>query len=138
MNAQELRINNWVLFPPNMDAKVIIPTVKGKIAAINLFGEVIIDNCPYNHIHMFTVPIKHIAPIPLTPEILEMAGFKKHHALKHGLRKAINFDMDIIVYFLYNKVQFYINGTELRHITHIHQLQNLIFALTGTELNIKL
>ena len=79
-------------------------------------------------------------PIPLTPEILEKAGFKKDE----------------------NKANVFSNGNELlievtekgfqsviesdwpelidigNPIHYLHQLQNLYFALTGTELEVNL
>jgi hypothetical protein len=73
-------------------------------------------------------------PIVLTPEILEKAGFMKVYAVWDGR------DID------HRKDRLFIwghNGCTDGHTVDfpckfLHQLQNLYFALTGTELNINL
>lgn len=93
---------------------------------------------------------EHIQPIPLTTEILELAGFKKELRGKKG-----DFD-DIETIYYKNGVDIYdhtADGAGFNYATytrypgrgfkagviveHLHQLQNLYFALTGTELSIK-
>jgi len=74
--------------------------------------------------------------IPLTPEILEKCGFE--------LRIEDTIEKDYKLYPLFVKFQH--NGSLLvtiheysscSHIKYLHQLQNVIFALTNTELNYK-
>lgn len=83
--------------------------------------------------------------IPLTPEILtEWCGFKKsygtHLSLNiFGLSSAVNFR----AYMGKPPVNLYIdiNDNDLDgsgDINYLHQLQNLYYALTGTELEIKI
>ena len=88
-------------------------------------------------IHYFDENLDSFSPIPLTPEILEKAGFK--HLTdgvyelatetlsicydEHGIDIAFKDDMI---------------ATDLDHIKSLHQLQNLYFALTGEELPIEL
>ena len=64
--------------------------------------------------------------IPLTPEILEKAGFVKSDG-EFG-------------WWLSKKVisGFYYDNTFITRIKSLHQLQNLYFALTGEELPIEL
>ena len=68
-------------------------------------------------------------PIPLTEEWL----------LKFGFEKKIGWDD--LIYHVKNNVDLYefLSGYEYYdfHIKHVHQLQNLYFALTGEELKIK-
>lgn len=68
-------------------------------------------------------------PIPLTPEILEKCGFEKS-----------GFDWFIHDFYLYHyplsELFVYKYNYAEREIQHLHQLQNLYFALTGTELEI--
>jgi hypothetical protein len=87
-----------------------------------------------------------IEPIPLTPGILEKSGFKKRdqgvcdyyfigtNPITHDwlfdlvwLKKPIGGHED---------APFYKNGFHM--IKNVHQLQNLYFALTGEELEVKL
>lgn len=70
-------------------------------------------------------------PIPLTEEWLLMFGFEKtslHYLKKNG----------IIIFFLNNNefCECFL-GSIIVKIKHIHQLQNLYFALTGEELTLK-
>lgn len=77
-------------------------------------------------------------PIPLSPEILEAAGFIKsftYYEIEFGLNKLSveipNGEMNLIN-----------EENEVlclkMPIKHLHQLQNLYFALTGEELEIKI
>lgn len=78
-----------------------------------------------------------IQPIPLTEELLVKAGFKKHldtifiHWSKEGGMFEISTREPNGSYGLW------VNGT-IGCFQYLHQLQNLYFALTGTELTIKL
>jgi hypothetical protein len=78
-------------------------------------------------------------PIPLTPEWLERCGFIIH---KNGL--FVNNDIWIEYKELSTPVftPVYSDGSSFRgyigkHITYLHQLQNLYHSLTGEELTIK-
>ena len=85
------------------------------------------------------IELDGISPIPLTPEILEKAGFRQ--MLTDGwyvLRPDLCFNgwaNGFKYYFPYN----YLNmmGADIR-VYYLHQLQNLYFALTGQELTINL
>jgi hypothetical protein len=73
-------------------------------------------------------------PIPLTPEILEKAGFvyDKITHYKNILMLAEG-DNGFDVW-----VKHFGEGNRINAVKHLHQLQNLYFALTGEELNIEL
>ncbi len=77
-------------------------------------------------------------PIPLTPEILEKAGFDEwakghwkmsNSSCKRGWSKEFNY------YLPYFELSTYVGNVKLKY---VHQLQNLYFALTGEEIEIKL
>ena len=77
--------------------------------------------------------------IPLTPEILEKAGFEKVR------EESCEIDLDHFrisydgqTFLLYDNDFGPGSGVLLFHIKYLHQLQNLYFALTGQELNIEL
>lgn len=118
IQANELRIGNWLI-----DIKF-----GSYIRFKSFFGLCNVEANPdlYN-------------PIPLTPEILEKAGFE--------LRKeyGTSIEIDYKLYPLY--VKFEHNGgllitiheySSCSHVKYLHQLQNLYFALTGEELQIDL
>ena len=83
----------------------------------------------------------NLLPIPLTPEILEKAGFVQHHddcSLQPIYIKKI-FGNTPFVWGVYPEVLgsgIVIN--DAMQLQSLHQLQNLYFALTGEELNIQL
>lgn len=123
--ANELRIGNWVMYDNRLFQ---IEAISRSLPCLNTdeFGIGVVD---WNNIN----------PIPLTPEILEKCG------LKNG-----NSELDRNVFYSTNKhlAQFSVNISgsfgiyvgvfiALRsvHLEYLHQLQNLYFALTNTELN---
>lgn len=71
-----------------------------------------------------------VEPIPLTPEILENAGFVKN---KYGNR----FIKDELTNDIVKSNGFYMANVS-QELKYLHQLQNLYFALTGEELIINL
>ena len=113
--------------------------------------------------HLIQVDIKHLIdivefpdlynPIQLTPDWLEKFGFKHNYITaidKNDNNIEIVFDgngshlepAEICVYKF--EIDEYGDGyadkthhIKLDHIQHVHQLQNLYFALTGEELTIK-
>lgn len=90
---------------------------------------------------------KDLRPIPLTPELLEKCGFEKF---------PYDADDEDVEYWIlklpesgqisyYKPGEFFVSDTHSPdfygakvNITHLHQLQNLYFALTGEELQINL
>jgi hypothetical protein len=120
--ANELRVNDWV---DNTDKYI----------------KVTLDNIKW---------YKSMHPIPLTPEILEKCGFKKY---SHEPGYAINSDEidERCDEYTYKRLSlmdwgggkgFTLSNSfsfDLRvDVKYLHQLQNLIFALKGEELDVKL
>jgi hypothetical protein len=114
MKANELRIGNYVTAVDN------IQTVSA-----------IMSNCEDKYIfskeHYCGILLTDLEPIPLTEEWLLKFGFEYrkdtdcYHYYNFILNKLfVMMDIDIHVY-----------------IKHVHQLQNLYFALTQEELTIK-
>lgn len=111
--AQDLRIGNWVIY--------------GGAPKIIEMGAEIYSN-KYN-------------PIPLTPELLQKCGFKKYNnawvPIDYNEKDYNRWRFTIWDQFdgedlKYNSAEFQIS------LTSLHQLQNLYYALTGQELQIKL
>lgn len=82
-----------------------------------------------------------IDPVPLTPEWLERCGFTGlDYGIWDGPRIEINDTIEIFT-IESRKDGYYLKGSEWimgKPFLHIHQLQNLYFALTGEELKINL
>jgi hypothetical protein len=114
MDARELRIGNWIIW-------------EGK---------------PYQvepeDFYAFLQYDNDAEPTPLTPEILEACGFEWdifYQGFTNG-RYVINILHDGRISFAYGKrrhddMQF------MPYIKYLHQLQNLYYSLTGTELEVK-
>lgn len=119
IKANELRIGNWV----EVDDKPALVT--------QIFDSGI--TCNHNDDITNGEAFKHITPIPLTPEILEKAGFENGcpYSKEYGHtapKEAFFFENDYYPNEMSNGRSI---GTEIKY---MHQLQNLYFALTGEEL----
>lgn len=84
------------------------------------------------------IELDGISPIPLTPEILEKAGFVTIGRYAIGVGGYNVFAKGRIELLQPNEGDPYILAFYEAKITHLHQLQNLYFALTGQELTINL
>lgn len=138
IEQKELRIGNEVYFIDETFCTVI---------GINWGSTVELAGCEG------FISITDLEPIPLTPEILEKCGFSKSN---YPNKTIVAYRLDIgddgfkiIVSFVNGKLNNVIlegNGSydeagekELTEICkYLHQLQNLIHSLTGTELTINL
>jgi hypothetical protein len=130
MKANELRIGNY-LFVPGIDREVIVSAIfKSHYVCEDS------DGIRFNE----SVRINY-QPIPLTEEWLLKFRFHKKDA-EWYLHPC--FELKIIVFNKgeFNGVMFYTRTIHTdftpiyctKHINHVHQLQNLYFALTGEEL----
>ena len=130
MEVRELRLGNWM---KAKDTRTL--PAFGKVVQTYAYG----FSVDY---HGFTVdnhyPGSYYEPIPLTPEILEKAGFELTNPLnienantyfKEGLNEFISYHGEGICIY---------ESTKKRVIKYLHQLQNLYYALTGEELEISL
>jgi hypothetical protein len=125
MKASELRIGNWLLYNNNYHFQIAEIQQGPRGSFVNFDLDLSSD---------------YLKPIPLTPEILEKAGFVKDNEFLND------------TYFTQYLVQLndrfgisnYQDGWYCRdimpnlEIEYLHQLQNLYFALTGEELTIDL
>lgn len=78
---------------------------------------------------------ENIHPIPLTPEWLERFSIVKLKTVWYGYNQyKMHFDSFGNLAFYDDMAE---NLTYLRSLEYVHQLQNLYFALTGRELELK-
>jgi len=116
INANELRIGNWTHRKTHNGQHVCFERVE------------YLDKKGYGNL-----PSSECFPIPLTPEILEKCGFdvQEYDATlrKNGFTLSFEFNGE--------DAGFYLESVGI-NLMHLHQLQNLYFALTQTELLIKL
>ena len=132
IQANELRIGN--LFAMN-DFPMYVEAIFRDTVYLNFEG---------NEGDVWEEDIKDLVPIPLTEEILIKAGFekcRKGYSLNVG---GESFDYYIKGEFVlwYHKNKGYsldtISKSRDRFYNNLHELQNLIFALTGEEIKIEL
>ena len=144
MKATELRIGNWV-YAINRRGGIHIPeNAPLKALQIGVFNSEVlpIDTSPASVTEWIVVSNTDISPIPLTEQILVEFGFKTNwnDGGKQVLRTEYR-TKGLTLYFhtrgkdkktacMWHDVGF---DTDLR-VAYVHQLQNLYFALTGTEL----
>lgn len=123
MKANEFRIGNLIQWKSTNSVDIVkeILTYNKRISKIN------------------SVSISDCIPIPLTEEWLLKFGGIKDESNDTYLPMPKGIDMRL--YLKYGHVLLCKGQTcplfEYEHITNVHQLQNLFFALTGTELEIK-
>lgn len=128
MKAQELRIGNYVRYYNKSYQLTSIQEdntirFKTKTSTIGCFS------------------IKRIKPIPLTDEWLIKFGFEHPNNIWYS--KFISLASKACFEYFYVNTKGEVNISEsnneyfLTRIKHVHQLQNLYFALTGQELEIK-
>lgn len=119
---QDLRIGNWVL------------DEDGKMSSVKSINDrtVGLHTTFYAHSSSY----KTISPLPLSPEILEKCGFEKQAENTYSL------EPDFGCYIAKDGVMFYAlidnesEGHLLTTIKYLHRLQNIVHALTNTELTI--
>lgn len=117
--ANELRIGNWVqVNSPIMQVKEITDHTIGLYM-------------PGSEADPFLYDIDEVFPIPLSPEILEKCGFKKHNNYYTKDEFYIFEAFNSGKCFSYSTDQYYVE------LTSLHQLQNLYYSLTGEELIFK-
>lgn len=123
INANELRIGNYV---------------SDNFASDSFFAQVKkldFTRCHYGNFHSCYSDLK---PIPITEEWLLKLGFENTYNSDFQNKYELNSDRSVIhVSFKTNEpVYVYVNNSYLRYTIHIHQLQNLYFALTQKELTL--
>lgn len=128
MNPNELRIGSKVYY--NGTHKEV-GTVTGVVVYFD--GSCLVNlNGRANGLYK----IEELSPIPITEEILLKCGFEKVRYEKYAHNKLNK--LRAYPHVMKNGFGAYIMGAyTLPNIKYLHQLQNLYFALTGEELNIK-
>lgn len=127
MKANELRIGNIIYTTKRLLDDNSFSTKDSDYRPIYISG---IDGENLRDSHGYTYYIENYKPIPLTSEWLAALGFEDER---------LDLGDDWYTLYSYNDEGFVFmrNNERLRVIKHVHQLQNLYFALTGEELTIK-
>lgn len=132
IQAHELRIGNWVYldFVPEPIAGKVLTIWQNQIETDAVSGYV-------------KPGFGHVKPIPLTPEILEKCGFVRvdndfhHNWQMRGRNESYSVQEQDGEYLFsndYSDAGCYV----ITDVKYLHELQNLFFAISKTELNIQL
>ena len=130
INANELRIGNYVSDYHASDSFM------GKVKTLTH------NRCYYGNFHS---SYKDLKPIPLTEEILLKCGFKIREITVLGATQKHYSDFRNIAiellsdeYFMLGLHRGYETIEPIRRVKYVHELQNLIYALTNEELQVEL
>lgn len=131
IQPNELRIGNWV----NPKFPMIVASVGKDFIYADFEGNL-------GDLWEFNTKDNPAIPIPLTPEILEKAGFVQD-IQKELLRLHDSYGSRVEWFYKKNYGLFFVLDSEyetevIKPVQYLHQLQNLYFALTGIELSITL
>lgn len=127
MQSSELRVQNLVKRKSDGLIYKVVEILEYTVTIVPINGESYFKTKD-------RVIFEDIEPIPLTPEILEKAGFKQ--AISNDKIWLLRIG-DTNLMLRDGEAWSYVGPIPLK-INYVHQLQNLIFALTGTELTINL
>ena len=147
ISAQELRIGNYIL-----DETGVITIIVAIDSERKFWNEIIqkefkatarlimLDNFDWNT--SYGCWVEKLKPIPLTEEWLLKMGFEKEIDDSSFIRKVYYYINDFEVEFHGNKLVFRVENKHVtnyfaHHTKYVHQLQNLIFSLSGEELKLK-
>lgn len=122
INTNELRQGNLIFFRKRNTGNDVIKKV---IAIQSQFIEIQIGRTYENKF------LDEVFPVPVTEDWLLNLGFIKHVLGYKKNKVLIHYSIKLKDHFFFSYSITYVN------IHHIHQLQNLYFALTGEELKIK-
>lgn len=136
IKANELRIGNLLLL------------LAERREVININEKVVTVKSKSGYIRGVDIDLGGLSPIQISEKILKRSGFKAEKNKKCKFKlwhfpSLINCNNLFIL--LHNKPYFvasvktaiYLNDNHLMECRYVHQLQNLYFALTGKELEIK-
>lgn len=128
MKANELRIGNYV---QRIGYPLKVTGIKG--------GDVWVDG---NAVELEYYVYDGINPIPITEEWLVKFGFEVYDVMGDNIflafRQIEPFNFNFMLCGVVLKVSFYrLDWEKSFECKYVHQLQNLYFALTGEELQIK-
>ncbi len=139
METTELRLTNYVRYKYR--------GVYGKVVLLQYDAESFKDNEVYIEVeddetgwlNQYICRPNDIEPIPLTEDLLLKCGAKKYY-IPSSTHFSFDVDSSLELECFAGKLQLVCNSMDVLNfdIKYLHQLQNLYFAITGKELEIKL
>lgn len=120
IQAKELRIGNWMKHSGGQFVQVTDIQFNPTHDGINSQSSV------------------HFDPIPLTPQLLEKTGFAHRLGDYPGWYIGVDNGWWMRIWYGPAGFKYSINDVKSIDVNHLHQLQNLYFALTGKEIVVQL
>lgn len=136
ISARDLRVGNYIKYTTGEVGKVV--------AMDGLLGDIAIDQD--NEL----LPMSEYSPIPLTPELIERCGFVEdgnfdNHSVDYYRNGCIHIQFPNYegwdIYYVWRDNVIDEKGMRKQYdivLKSLHQLQNLYYALTGIELDVKM
>lgn len=123
LKVSELRIGNRIHYESNEITVIEINGIRNRVSCIWVDDEYIAD-----------YPIETLKPIPLTEDWLVRFGIINGEWFKNSSYKiTYSYGLDGCYDFIHRNANHNIEMC-ITFIKHVHQLQNIAFALTGEEL----
>lgn len=125
LRTQELRIGNLILYASDSLSMEVLEV--DPVGVMGIIGQ-----------DYIWIEIKQFEGIPLTEEWLIKFGFTKTVELSYASGSEVEFNVFKKGDLTYNSLQkaWWLRGIMNHYPEYVHQLQNLVYALTGTELTI--
>lgn len=125
INSEEIRLSNWV----SENGKPV------QVDAFDYYGALMAEDRSYDDGYR---TIKDPEGIPLTDGLLSNLGYIRDN--QHECFVLWQSDCGVAIEFYDNGIHLigHTMADELSHVKYLHQLQNLLFALSGKEININL
>lgn len=121
MTSKELRVGNWVSY--NATNYLI-----DNSANTNVVGLLCKDKFEFVH-------AEELQPIKIVGKMLETNGWKHH--IDYGRQYYTKDNIDLCSINVDDGFQFVCNNQTIKHVSYVHELQNLLWAL-GLDDDIKL
>ncbi|MDH6308021.1 hypothetical protein M2451_002540 [Dysgonomonas sp. PFB1-18] len=149
IQASELRIGNYI-YRPNLDGKEYIDYENGVIGMRNVSLSIVQVTGILPGIVILGEDkrgVEWLSPIPLTNELLLKCGFERDRFAKQCFVKDYSKQGNLIIFTnktpvaVENNIKepfYYMLNGLIHTIEYAHQLQNLYFAITRKELEVKL
>lgn len=155
IKAEDLRIGDLVkvsktgcMISPDAMCKVVAIDSEKFFEEMNLKGCATLIELEANHCNVsWGIWCKHIAPIPLTPEILEKNGFetvypgKRYNKpigpQKRFLSRYLSIECRPTEWKVFMQYNTLVDHTLLCSVNYVHELQHILWAL-GEDANIKI
>jgi len=145
MKVNELRVGSWVYDDEGVCSKIVgVKPFDDSVGCNELEdGSVLVDWYPQGQSpsREYFMDVSDLKPISLSEEILLKCGFVRRGFSINGyvFAKSLAYHVTkMLDYYAFRINTLSCNNVFIREVRYLHELQNLYFAITGEELEVKL